>query len=182
MSRRLAFFLPLALFAVAIAVFGAALWRGPAERTSPLIGRPAPTLNLEPLGAAPLPPAALAAREDGRLKLVNFFASWCPPCRVEHPYLETLAQTPGIEVIGVAYKDRPEDTAAFLAELGNPFARLGSDRDGRAAIEWGVSGVPESFVIDAEGKIALHVVGPLSERDVAAIQALTGATGATGAP
>ena len=97
------------------------------------------------------------------VKLVNFWASWCPPCRAEHPNLIKLAEG-GLPVYGVNYKDRPEDAAGFLAELGNPFTAILSDPKGRNGIEWGVLAMPESYLIDSNGVIVLHFRGPITER------------------
>lgn len=128
-----------------------------------LAGRPAPALALDPPpvpSAAPITDAML--REPGP-KLVNFWASWCAPCRAEHPTLTALAEA-GLPIHGINYKDRPGDAAAFLAELGNPFAAQGADPRGRNAIEWGVYGVPETFLVDGQGRIVLRIAGPVTER------------------
>ena len=97
--------------------------------------------------------------------LVNVFASWCVPCRIEHPLVARLAEQ-GVVVHGINYKDRPEAARAWLGELGDPFRHVGVDADGRTAIEWGVYGVPETFVIDRDGRIAYRHVGPLQPHDV----------------
>ena len=103
---------------------------------------------------------------DGQIKLVNFWASWCAPCRVEHPQLESLADD-GIEIFGVNYKDNPEKALGFLAEMGNPFAKAGADAQGKMATDWGVYGVPETFVVDGDGRVLLRFAGPLTEEVVA---------------
>ncbi len=122
------------------------------------IGRPAPAYVLERLGGGE--PVESAARE-GRAYLINVFASWCTPCRAEHPQLMAL-EAGGVEIVGVAYKDRPGATAAFLNELGDPFSEVGMDPDGSFGIELGITGAPETFVIGADG--AIHAVhrGPLT--------------------
>jgi cytochrome c biogenesis protein CcmG/thiol:disulfide interchange protein DsbE len=97
--------------------------------------------------------------------LVNVFASWCVPCRIEHPMLEQLARE-GVPIHAINYKDAPEDALAFLRTLGDPFERVGADREGRTTIDWGVYGVPETFVIDARGRIRYRHVGPLQPRDL----------------
>jgi cytochrome c biogenesis protein CcmG/thiol:disulfide interchange protein DsbE len=122
------------------------------------IGRPAPAYSLERLGGGePVDSASHA----GRAYLINVFASWCAPCRVEHPQLMAL-QAGGVEIVGVAYKDRPEATTAFLVELGDPFREVGLDPEGRLGLDLGVTGAPETFVIGADG--AIHAVhrGPLT--------------------
>ncbi|WP_425044198.1 DsbE family thiol:disulfide interchange protein [Primorskyibacter sp. S87] len=104
-----------------------------------------------------------AALRDGTVKLVNYWASWCAPCRVEHPNLEALANE-GIPILGINYKDDPAKAAAFLDELGDPYAAIGRDEAGRMGLDWGVYGVPETYVIDGEGKIILRFAGPVTER------------------
>ena len=136
----------------------------PDELPSALAGRTAPALDLPPLDGlgSPAPgPEALTA--DG-IKLVNFWASWCGPCRAEHPTLEAMADA-GVSIIGVNYKDQPGDARGFLEELGNPYASVGVDNTGRTGIDWGLYGVPETFVIDAEGKVLLRHPGPIT-RDI----------------
>ncbi len=159
---------PLALFAALGGFFLQGLYRDdPDALPSALVGREAPALALEPLpGRTPLTDDAL--RADG-VKLVNFWASWCVPCRVEHPQIEALAAT--VPVHGVNYKDRrdgsPAAAQAFLEELGDPFASVGADGTGRAGLDWGLTGVPETFVIDGEGVVRLRHAGPI---DVATME------------
>lgn len=163
---RLWFALPLAVFAALAAVFAYLLVtdHDPAALPSTLIDRPAPAFALPPLreGGPGL------SRDDlgGRVVLVNFFASWCVPCRAEHPLLTRLAAEKGITVLGINYKDKPEDARAWLDRLGDPYAAIGIDPDGRAAIEWGIYGVPETFVVDPEGRVRLRHAGPLMPKDV----------------
>jgi len=95
--------------------------------------------------------------------LVNYWASWCAPCRVEHPNLEELAES-GITIYGVNYKDKPGNALGFLEELGNPYAAMGADAQGRMALDWGVYGVPETYVIDGDGQIVLRFAGPITDR------------------
>jgi len=130
---------------------------------SAIAGQPAPAMALTQLGtAAPFTNDTL--REPG-VKLVNYWASWCAPCRVEHPALEKLADE-GVPIYGINYKDDPAKALAFLAELGNPYAGLGADATGRTALDWGVYGVPETYVIDGDGTVILRFAGPLTERVV----------------
>ncbi len=150
--RRLLFLLPLAIFAALAIWLYAGLGGDPARIPSPLVGRPAPAFAVDGLATGDLEGPAL----------VNIFASWCVPCRAEHPLLAHLAEEEGVVIYGIAYKDKPGNTNAFLAELGNPFRKVGYDEDGRAGVEWGVTGVPETFVLDAEGVVALKHTGPLT--------------------
>jgi len=130
---------------------------------SALIDKPAPEFDLPGLGATPgLSTADL--REPG-VKIVNIWASWCGPCRIEHPWIEALADE-GHTVYGINYKDQPEAAQRFLDELGNPFARIGVDDTGRTGIEWGVYGVPETFVVDGAGRIVYKHVGPIQTGDL----------------
>jgi len=158
--RRLVFLAPLALFLGLAAWFGAALFSGrdPRELPSALIDRPAPGFDLPSLADGRLSSEALR----GQVAVVNFFASWCAPCRVEHPVLLRLARQEKVRVIGIAYKDRPEDSRRFLAELGDPYLATGIDRDGRTGIDFGLYGVPETYVIDKAGHIRKRIVGPVS--------------------
>jgi cytochrome c biogenesis protein CcmG/thiol:disulfide interchange protein DsbE len=162
MLRRLLFALPLIGFAFVAAWFLYGLGRDPAAIPSALIDRPVPAFRLPPLEGAGKP---ALAREDlrDRVALVNFFASWCAPCRVEHPLLMRLAAEKRVAVYGVSYKDAAADSLRFLSQLGDPYAAIGWDRDGRVAIEWGVYGVPETFVVDRAGRIRHRHVGPLTD-------------------
>ncbi len=124
-------------------------------------GQPAPAVNLVPLGDYPTFDDE-TLRAPG-VKLVNFWASWCLPCRVEHPVLEKIATEYGVKIYGINYKDDPAKAREFLAELGNPFIAIGADRQGRTGIEWGIYGVPETFVIDGRGVVLLRYAGPMTE-------------------
>ena len=161
-------FVPLAAFALVLAVVAWALIR-PADRTvrSALIGKPLPALALP--ASVPGHPG-LTTRATGKPRLLNVFASWCVPCAAEAPQLAALKQA-GVAVEGVAIRDAPADTAAFLARYGDPYAAIGNDRDGRFQLSIGSSGVPETFVIDARGRIAMQHVGPIMDDDVPAILA-----------
>lgn len=162
--NRWAAFTPLIVLGVLVLISAFLLLRGGERETfsAGVIGRPAPAYVLEALGADE--PVTAAARA-GRPYVINLFASWCAPCRVEHPQLMALQQR-GVEIVGVAYKDRPENTARFLNELGNPFAAVALDPAGRFGLELGVAGVPETFVIGADGTIRAVHRGPLTERVV----------------
>lgn len=154
--------LPLAIFAgFAVLALVGLKRENPNELPSMLEGKPAPAVQVTALGeSATFTDADL---RDGTVKLVNFWASWCAPCRAEHPNLEQMAGS-GITIYGVNYKDKPANAMNFLKELGNPYAALGADEPGRMGLDWGVYGLPETFVIDGEGRIALRFVGPITQR------------------
>jgi cytochrome c biogenesis protein CcmG/thiol:disulfide interchange protein DsbE len=156
-------FLPPVLFAGLAALFVVGMKRDdPNNLPSALAGKIAPPVQVTRLGdAAPFTDAEL--RAPGA-KLVNFWASWCAPCRAEHPMLEKLA-TEGVAIYGVNYKDRPDDALGFLSELGNPYKAIGADQ-GRMALDWGVYGVPETYVINGEGRIILRFAGPISAAEL----------------
>ncbi|MEM6634785.1 MAG: DsbE family thiol:disulfide interchange protein [Pseudomonadota bacterium] len=152
---------PPVIFAALAAVFFIGMQReDPDGLPSALIGQGAPALNGDALGA--YPPVSPDAFADGTVKLVNFWASWCPPCRAEHPNLMTLAEE--IPIYGVNKSDRPQDAEAFLAELGNPYLAIAADRNGRQAIDWGVYGLPETFVLDGQGRVVYRHAGPVTRR------------------
>ena len=156
-------FLPPVLFAGLAALFIVGMNReDPDNLPSALSGKAAPLVQVTPLGDGPVFGDA-DLRVPG-VKLVNFFASWCAPCRAEHPFLEQLAGE-GITIYGVNYKDRPEDALGFMAELGNPYAAIGQDA-GRMALDWGVYGVPETYVINGEGAIVLRFAGPITAQEL----------------
>lgn len=132
---------------------------------SQLIDRPAPDFALDGVeGLEGVPGLSTADLMGGGVKLVNVWASWCVPCRAEHPFIEALADE--VPVHGLNYKDDPEAARTFLAELGNPYTRIGADRSGRVGIEWGVYGVPETYVIDGEGRVRYRHVGPINPGDI----------------
>lgn len=158
------FALPAALFAALGVGFYAGLGSDTTTLPSALIDRPAPRFSLPPLAGSDTGGFSSADLE-GRVSLVNIFASWCGPCRTEHPVLNALARTGRVAIYGINYKDKPDAAAAWLAELGNPYARIGAD-DGRVGIEWGVYGVPETFLVDRAGRIRYKHVGPLTRDDV----------------
>jgi cytochrome c biogenesis protein CcmG/thiol:disulfide interchange protein DsbE len=129
---------------------------------SALLGKSAPDFELPPLEGAEIPGLAAADLRGARPVLVNFFASWCLPCVIEHPQLMRLARD-GVPILGVAYKDRPADSLGFLRRHGNPFARLGVDQPGRVAIDWGLYGVPETYLVDKDGIIRWRWAGPVTD-------------------
>lgn len=159
MKRALAF-APLLLLALLVLVSVIMLTRGGVRETVSAgdLGRPAPAYSLERLGGgAPV----TNTETQGRAHLINIFASWCTPCRAEHPFLMQLKQQ-GVEIVGIASKDEPQAAARFLAELGDPFSAVALDVDGRFALDVGAAGVPETFVVDAHGAIVAVHRGPLT--------------------
>lgn len=154
--------LPLLVFAGLAGLFLGGIYReDPDALPSTLLGRNAPVLDVDPLGnLVAIGPDELT---NGSVTLVNFWASWCAPCRVEHPQLMRLKQD-GFAILGINYKDDPEKARRFLDELGNPFKAIGADPRGRNAIEWGVYGVPETFVVDGKGKVVSRFAGPVTEQ------------------
>jgi len=165
------------LAALAVLFIGWSLKRDPAYKPDAAVGRPIPQTVLPILtGSTPGPQNVdLKTAGVGRPMIVNIFASWCAPCRIEHPRLMAL-KARGVAVVGVAYKDEPEATRKFLDELGDPYTMVLVDREGRAGLDLGVSGVPESFAVDAMGRVVAKSSGPLLtdadvERLIEAIQA-----------
>lgn len=152
--------LPPLLFAAMAGLFYFGMFReDPDALPSAVAGQSAPAVAVTPLGDAP--PFDDATLRAPGVKLVNFWASWCAPCRVEHPMLEKLASE-GVQIYGVNYKDEPDKALAFLRDLGNPYAALGADASGRMALDWGLYGVPETFVIDGSGTVILRFAGPIT--------------------
>lgn len=161
LSRRLLFVLPVLLFAGLAVYFALALRpdRDPTLVPSALVGKPVPAFDLPPLQEGK--PGIATKDLKGQVTLLNFFASWCIPCRAEQPVLMQLARDAKATVYGIAYKDKPEASRAFLAETGDPFARIAVDASGRTAIDFGLYGVPETYVVDRAGIIRFRQVGPL---------------------
>ena len=163
MGRGWLYLLPAALFAAMAATFLSGLGIDSTVLPSPLIDQPAPRFALPPLEEGQ--PGFSSADLKGHVSLVNTFASWCTPCRAEHPVLIGLARTKRVAIYGINYKDKAEAARAWIAELGNPYDRIGTD-DGPVGIEWGVYGVPETFIVDRAGRIRYKHVGPLTQADV----------------
>ncbi len=159
--RYALFALPLIALVALIAVFAFSIDRDSSLVRSVLIDKPAPQFTLAPVEGLDVPGFDTAALK-GEPTLVNVFASWCIPCRDEHPLLEAIKAETGIRLYGINHSDVPENARAFLAELGNPYDAVGADRDRRVSIDWGVYGVPETFLVDATGTIVYKHVGPLT--------------------
>jgi cytochrome c biogenesis protein CcmG/thiol:disulfide interchange protein DsbE len=166
--RRLIVLAPLLAFAVMAILFAFSLTRGdPSKLPSALIGKPAPTLALsaiDGLNDGPQATPLLTQNEltQSNVTIVNFWASWCGPCVEEHPFLVELAKIPGVRVVGVNYKDLAANARRFLGRYGNPYAAIGADTTGRSAIEWGVYGMPETFILDRKGIIVHKLVGQIT--------------------
>lgn len=155
------FLIPLAVFIVLVVFLGIGLKRDPREVPSPFIGKPAPAFNLPQLAD----PSKTFGNADlkGQVSLLNVWASWCVSCRQEHPLLVELSKEQVVPIYGLDYKDRREDGLSWLKRLGNPYTLSVSDIDGKAGIEWGVYGVPETFVIDKQGIVRHKHTGPITE-------------------
>jgi cytochrome c biogenesis protein CcmG/thiol:disulfide interchange protein DsbE len=170
--RKLLVFLPLALFLALASLFFIELGGGrdPSRVPSALIGRPAPAMILPPVeglerDGKPLPGIAPDIF-SGKVTLVNVWASWCVPCHDEAPLLDQFAQDKRIQVVGINQKDQPENARRFLGRYGNPFTAVGADANGRASIEWGVYGVPETFIVGRDGNIAYKLIGPIAPENI----------------
>jgi len=162
--------LPLVVFMglAGLFLFQLTLGGDPSKIPSALINKPAPVFSLEPLEGVSVDGAPMPgfSTEDltGNVSVVNIFSSWCGPCRQEHPLLEELARNDGFQLVGINYKDKPENARRFLGSLGNPYDRIGVDDSGRTAIDWGVYGVPETFIVDRTGTIRYKFIGPLDPK------------------
>jgi cytochrome c biogenesis protein CcmG/thiol:disulfide interchange protein DsbE len=171
-SRRLLVLLPLAVFLAIAALFLFRLGAGdPSKLPSVLIGRPVPNTPLPAVeglvrDGKPVPGIANADFK-GAVSLVNVWASWCVPCHDEAPILMQLADDKRIRILGINYKDQPDNARRFVGRYGNPFAAVGADQNGRVSIDWGVYGVPETFLIGRDGRIAYKLVGPISPENLA---------------
>lgn len=162
LRRRLLYAGPVAGFVGLSGVLGWGLTRDPRELPSVLIGQQVPKFSLPPVQGRKLGLSSTNLR--GEVSLVNVFASWCVACRAEHPLLLAMAQSGTVTIHGINYKDAPSDAARWLDVLGDPYTRTGADRNGRIGMDWGVYGVPETFVVSAEGRVMLRYPGPLTEQ------------------
>jgi cytochrome c biogenesis protein CcmG, thiol:disulfide interchange protein DsbE len=172
--RRVIVLAPLVVFLALVALFLIRLYSGdPSRIPSALIGHPAPQTNLPPVAGLERNGAAVpgidAASFKGAVTVVNVWASWCVPCHDEAPLLMRLAQDSRFRLIGINYKDEPDNARRFLGRYGNPFAAAGADLNGRAGIEWGVYGVPETFVVGRDARIAYKLVGPITADNITTV-------------
>ena len=170
--RRLLVLVPLAVFLALAVLFFIRLGGDPSKLPSALIGQPAPATDLPPLAGlmrdGKETPGVSAATFRNAVTIVNVWASWCVPCHDEAPLLLQLAQDKRIQLVGINYKDQADNARRFLGRYGNPFVATGVDGNGRAAIEWGVYGVPETFVVGRDGKIAYKLIGPITPQNLEA--------------
>jgi len=165
LTRIVLLVLPLVALVGLIAVFALNIDRDPSYVQSVLIDKPAPAFALEPVAGIEAPGFDTASLR-GEVTVVNVFASWCIPCRDEHPLLVSLKEQTGVKLVGINQKDAPENARAFLDELGNPYDAIGADTTGRVSIDWGVYGVPETFVVDAEGIVRFKHIGPINPQSL----------------
>jgi cytochrome c biogenesis protein CcmG, thiol:disulfide interchange protein DsbE len=163
--------LPLLVFAALSGVFWKGLSGDPQRLPSTLIGKPVPQFALGSIAGSDILPLADTDLMQGRVTLVNIFASWCGPCREEHAWLLELSKRSDIDVVGINNKDDPENARRFLGVLGNPYKRVGADSDGRTTIDWGGYGVPETFVVDGKGYIRHKIIGAISQATLAELNA-----------
>lgn len=158
--RKILYAVPILLMVGLTALFYVGLGKDPKLLPSALIGAPAPQFDLPALLVKDQ--AVSSASIEGRVVLMNFFASWCGPCRIEHPLLMNLAEAGEVPVYGINYKDTEVDAKRWLADFGDPFAEIGADLEGRTGIDWGVYGLPETFLVNQQGQIVYKHVGPLT--------------------
>ena len=157
-------FIPLGVFLLLVVVLGIGLTLNPREVPSPLIDKPAPDFTLNQLQS---PEQVISARDmHGKVWLLNVWASWCTACRAEHPLLVDLARDDSINLVGLNYKDEQADALRWLRQFGNPYQVSAFDADGRVGIDWGVYGVPETFVIDKQGIIRYKQIGPVTRESL----------------
>ncbi|PZF77172.1 DsbE family thiol:disulfide interchange protein [Aestuariivirga litoralis] len=166
-SRLWLVLLPVIVFAALAALFWKGLSGTPNQIPSALINKPVPDFVLNAVPGLNVPGFDDETLKQGKVTVVNVWASWCAPCRIEHPLLTELARRPDIQLFGMNYKDEPQNAVEFLSTLGQPFAAVGMDRDGRTGIDWGVYGVPETFIVDGQGMIRYKHIGPLTPEAIA---------------
>lgn len=160
--------LPVVIFAVVAGFFAMALRSGdPSRLPSTLVGKTVPQTTFPPLeglefDGKPAPGFSSADLAKGKVSVVNYWASWCQPCVEEHPFLEQLKEEAGVDIYGVNYKDQTDAARRFVGRFGNPYSAVGTDKSGRAAIDWGVYGTPETFVVNGRGEVVYKHVGPIS--------------------
>lgn len=160
--------LPVVVFAIVAGFFAVALRSGdPSRLPSTLVGRPVPQTTFPPiegleLDGKPVPGFSSADLAKGKVSVVNYWASWCQPCVEEHPFLEQLKEEAGVDIYGVNYKDQADAARRFVGRFGNPYSAVGTDKDGRGAIDWGVYGTPETFIVNGKGEVVYKHVGPIS--------------------
>lgn len=164
LGRRLLFLLPVALFGALALLLNWALWDEDDTIASPLIGQEIPEFELPPIEGRQL--GFASSDLQGQVSIVNVWASWCVPCRIEMPLLMELSAEGSVPIYGINFKDDSAGALAFLEELGDPYTQIGADQSGRVAIDWGVYGLPETFVVDAQGRIAYKHVGPFDRRSL----------------
>ena len=168
MQNRLLYILPILVFLVLAVYFAIGLTKDPKILPSALIDKPVPDFALKPLDNGTKEGYgngfASGDLKQGGVSVLNVFASWCIPCRAEHPFITQLAEMKIAPVYGLNYKNKPADALGWLRELGDPYAAIGADVSGRVGIDWGVYGVPETFIVDGQGKIRYKHVGPINQK------------------
>ncbi len=162
-TKGLLFLLPTLIFLAAGVGFflGLDSDRDPSTIPSPLVDHNAPELTLPPVAGLGLPGIEPEMVKGSPVTVVNLWASWCAPCQIEHPQLMTLAKEPGVRMLGIDYRDKADKAVNFLQQLGNPFEAVGFDELGRGGIDWGITGVPETFFLDSEGRVHHRHTGPI---------------------
>ena len=173
MTPQLLRLLPVLIFAALAGFFAIALYSGdPSRLPSTLVGKPIPPSDFPPVkgletDGKPEPGFKSSDLAKGKVSVVNYWASWCEPCIEEHPFLEQLKRDAAIEVYGVSYKDQASAARRFIGRFGNPFTAVGTDADGRTAIDWGVYGTPETFIVNGKGEVVLKHVGAITAQSIA---------------
>ena len=169
-KRRLGLALiPVLIFTGLALVFWKGLSGNPSELPSALIGKPIPEFNLPAISGSTIPTFTSSDLKSGTVSIVNIWASWCGPCRMEHPLLTELSKRTDIKLYGIDNKDSAENAKRFLGTLGQPFVAIGADENGRTTIDWGSYGVPETFIVDGKGTIRFKWIGPLSPEAISGV-------------